>query len=411
MKFDPQFGTPQDDIEIAAHKWLTENLGQEGASVMKSLAALMRAAALASPSVRLVERDTLIKHMVDRFLGWKLPSNFNPDAGISFKAAFNEHTAHPMKHEPTGTNLFDATQADAMVRYLIEGLPALSAEQPVVGKYRADYSPLTPEEIAKNDPELTELYANSTPAEQPLATGEREVDTSVLIANAEYLKQVAFDFEDYAASCNDTRKIRNLQKGIEGLRRSAQQLRALAEPVWPEVTQEQVDAVDKLVAPEFETGNWVYVEREISAEQPRSDPAQGKGDALIFERCARIAEVFGVGRERASYGGSDIATRIRADAIDYCALPIDGTGAVMIEVGQEMRWQKTGSRSSYRVKVLKVNKRITVAVPITRGGTRTTVVSPNRLFPLPPTPQTEPLTEQDLVEALDAIPQTERGQS
>jgi len=62
-----------------------------------------------------------IKHMVNRFLGWKLPENFSPDAGISFKAGFNEHSAHPMKHEPTGTNLFDATQADAMVRYMVEG--------------------------------------------------------------------------------------------------------------------------------------------------------------------------------------------------------------------------------------------------------------------------------------------------
>jgi hypothetical protein len=64
-----------------------------------------------------------IKYMVDRFLGWKLPDNFNPDAGISFKKTFNEHTAHPMKHEPSGTNLFDATQADAMVRYMTEGMP------------------------------------------------------------------------------------------------------------------------------------------------------------------------------------------------------------------------------------------------------------------------------------------------
>jgi hypothetical protein len=63
-----------------------------------------------------------IKYMVDRFLGWKLPENFCPDAGISFKATFNEHTAHPMKHEPSGTNLFDATQADAMVRYMLEGM-------------------------------------------------------------------------------------------------------------------------------------------------------------------------------------------------------------------------------------------------------------------------------------------------
>jgi hypothetical protein len=69
--------------------------------------------------------DEQIKHLVDRFLGWKLPSNFSPDAGISFKAEFNQHTDHPMKHEPMGTNLLDATQAEAMVRYMIEGLPDL----------------------------------------------------------------------------------------------------------------------------------------------------------------------------------------------------------------------------------------------------------------------------------------------
>jgi hypothetical protein len=67
--------------------------------------------------------DAQVKHMVNRFLGWRLPENFNPDAGISFKQTFNEHTAHPMKHEPIGTNLFDATQADAMVRYMIKGTP------------------------------------------------------------------------------------------------------------------------------------------------------------------------------------------------------------------------------------------------------------------------------------------------
>ena len=67
--------------------------------------------------------DEQIKHMVNRFLGWRLPENFQPDAGISFKAEFNEHTAHPMKYQPSGTNLFDATQAEAMVRYMVEGMP------------------------------------------------------------------------------------------------------------------------------------------------------------------------------------------------------------------------------------------------------------------------------------------------
>jgi hypothetical protein len=64
-----------------------------------------------------------IKHMVNRFLGWRLPADFRPDGGVSFKATFNEHTAHPMRHEPSGTNLLDATQAEAMVRYMVEGLP------------------------------------------------------------------------------------------------------------------------------------------------------------------------------------------------------------------------------------------------------------------------------------------------
>lgn len=61
--------------------------------------------------------------MVERFLQWRLPENFNPDGGISFKKMFNENTPHPMKYEPVGTNLFDYTQAKEMIRYLLEGLP------------------------------------------------------------------------------------------------------------------------------------------------------------------------------------------------------------------------------------------------------------------------------------------------
>lgn len=63
-----------------------------------------------------------ISHMVNRFLGWKLPDNFNPDAGISFVPDFNVGTPFQMRHRPVGTNLFTATQAEAMVRHMIEGL-------------------------------------------------------------------------------------------------------------------------------------------------------------------------------------------------------------------------------------------------------------------------------------------------
>ena len=78
--------------------------------------------------------DQQIKHMVDRFLGWRLPADFAPDAGISFKPYFNEHTEHPMKHEPVGTNLFTATQAEAMIRHLVADLPYPAEPQPVVSE-------------------------------------------------------------------------------------------------------------------------------------------------------------------------------------------------------------------------------------------------------------------------------------
>lgn len=63
--------------------------------------------------------DDQIKRMVNRFLTWRLPENFNPDGGISFKPIRNESTPYPAKNEPVGTNLFDYSQAEEMVRYLL----------------------------------------------------------------------------------------------------------------------------------------------------------------------------------------------------------------------------------------------------------------------------------------------------
>ena len=68
--------------------------------------------------------DEQIKHMVGQFLRWKLPEDFHPDCGISFKRECNENTQWPSIHEPVGTNLFDHNQATAMVRYMLEGLPS-----------------------------------------------------------------------------------------------------------------------------------------------------------------------------------------------------------------------------------------------------------------------------------------------
>lgn len=67
--------------------------------------------------------DAQIKHMVDRFLNWRLPENFSPDGGISFEPLGNKGTPHEYTREPSGTNLLDAAQAEAMVRHMTEGMP------------------------------------------------------------------------------------------------------------------------------------------------------------------------------------------------------------------------------------------------------------------------------------------------
>jgi hypothetical protein len=68
-------------------------------------------------------REEQVQHMVQRFLSWKLPENFNPDNGIS---ATRPNYGPNVAWEPTGTNLLDYTQADAMVRHMLEGMPDAS---------------------------------------------------------------------------------------------------------------------------------------------------------------------------------------------------------------------------------------------------------------------------------------------
>lgn len=66
--------------------------------------------------------DAVVKHMVNRFLGWRLPKPWNPDNGISYARPNYAHP--PADHDwPVGTNLFSATDAEAMVRYMVEGIP------------------------------------------------------------------------------------------------------------------------------------------------------------------------------------------------------------------------------------------------------------------------------------------------
>lgn len=60
---------------------------------------------------------SVTNEMVSRFLGWKLPEDFYPDAGVSFKAP-----QHPYGW-PTGTNLLHAGQAKAMLEHVLQPQP------------------------------------------------------------------------------------------------------------------------------------------------------------------------------------------------------------------------------------------------------------------------------------------------
>lgn len=51
----------------------------------------------------------IVEKMVNAFLCWKLPMDFNPDGGISFDKTYS----------PVGTNLFTYTQAKEMVDNMI----------------------------------------------------------------------------------------------------------------------------------------------------------------------------------------------------------------------------------------------------------------------------------------------------
>ena len=64
-----------------------------------------------------------IEYMRDRFLQWRLPDNFKPDGGVHFERVRNKGTQWEAINEPVGTNLLDATQAEEMVRFMLDGLP------------------------------------------------------------------------------------------------------------------------------------------------------------------------------------------------------------------------------------------------------------------------------------------------
>lgn len=63
--------------------------------------------------------ETELKQAVNRFLGWRIPDSFSPDCYITFgrQMALKNHGW------PVGTNLFNAVEAEAMLRHVLDVVP------------------------------------------------------------------------------------------------------------------------------------------------------------------------------------------------------------------------------------------------------------------------------------------------
>lgn len=60
------------------------------------------------------------EEMVGRFLCWRLPDTFAPDAGIKFTRPEPDARGY-MPSWPVGTNLFTAEEARAMLEHVLGG--------------------------------------------------------------------------------------------------------------------------------------------------------------------------------------------------------------------------------------------------------------------------------------------------
>lgn len=76
------------------------------------------------PTAELAAPAPDVAAMVDRFLGWRLPADFAPDAGISFTPTPFQRGEQADLHWPVGTNLFTAVQARAMFEHALGLAPA-----------------------------------------------------------------------------------------------------------------------------------------------------------------------------------------------------------------------------------------------------------------------------------------------
>lgn len=85
--------------------------------LMKKLMVL--AVWLIGAGLKIIEKESTIDVMANRFLSWELPKNFAPDGGISFRHEADARGNMPSW--PIGTNLFTAEQAKSMIQHILNG--------------------------------------------------------------------------------------------------------------------------------------------------------------------------------------------------------------------------------------------------------------------------------------------------
>lgn len=91
-----------------------------------------------------MNKEQALKAMVDKFLGWRVPDNFQPDAFIRFdRERAEQHGYSPTgPHWPVGTNLLSADQARAMFEHCAGEVAAtLEAQQAKIDSLMLEFCP------------------------------------------------------------------------------------------------------------------------------------------------------------------------------------------------------------------------------------------------------------------------------
>lgn len=277
---------------------LSENTDIEDSSyVAVQIASLIEAGLAAT-------LDQQVKHMVERFLRWRLPENFNPDCGITFKAIYNEHSPFgPSKAEPVGTNLFDYIQAEAMVRHMLDGLPVQAARAP-----QAPQGDGVVEALREAEELVGAIVGKNAPA--------REWALSV---RNKLLAALAPKEGAPAADCDEVETVERNPKSWAAWKRRADDLDAqierLAQFIMAEVPGEPSEnegAVDTAI-------RWMRAALRADLMKAALTAAgyriigPGEVDPVTVERCAEIARAAHISHAPGLDGYNiDIATALRS---------------------------------------------------------------------------------------------------